>query len=29
LRQAKEEKSSLEDGYRQLAHILANLETER
>jgi len=29
LRQAKEEKSSLDDGYRQLAHILANLETER
>ncbi|MCK1641710.1 flagellar protein export ATPase FliI [Bradyrhizobium sp. 157] len=29
LRQAKEEKSSVDDGYRQLAHILANLETER
>ena len=29
LRQAKEEKSSLDDGYRQLAQILANLETER
>jgi flagellum-specific ATP synthase len=29
LRQAKEEKSSLEDGYRQLAQILVNLETER
>jgi len=29
LRQAKEEKSSLDEGYRQLAHILANLETER
>ncbi|ANV99773.1 flagellar protein export ATPase FliI [Bradyrhizobium icense] len=29
LRQAKDEKSSLDDGYRQLAHILANLETER
>jgi flagellum-specific ATP synthase len=29
LRQAKEEKSSLNDGYGQLAHILGNLETER
>jgi flagellum-specific ATP synthase len=29
LRQAKDEKSSLDDGYRQLAHILTNLETER
>jgi flagellum-specific ATP synthase len=29
LRQAKDEKSSLNDGYRQLAHILTNLETER
>ena len=29
LRQAKEEKSSLDDGYRRLAHILTNLETER
>ena len=29
LRQAKEEKASLDDGYRQLAQILANLETER
>jgi flagellum-specific ATP synthase len=29
LRQAKEEKSSLDAGYRQLAQILANLETER
>jgi flagellum-specific ATP synthase len=29
LRQAKEEKASLDDGYRQLAHILTNLETER
>ena len=29
LRQAKEEKSSLDDGYRQLAQILTNLETER
>ena len=29
LRQAKDEKSSLDDGYRRLAHILANLETER
>ncbi|NOJ44421.1 flagellar protein export ATPase FliI [Bradyrhizobium australiense] len=29
LRQAKDEKSSLDDGYRQLAHILGNLETER
>jgi flagellum-specific ATP synthase len=29
LRQAKDEKSSLDDGYRQLAQILANLETER
>jgi flagellum-specific ATP synthase len=29
LRQAKDEKSSLDEGYRQLAHILANLETER
>jgi flagellum-specific ATP synthase len=29
LRQAKDEKSSLADGYRQLAQILANLETER
>jgi len=29
LRQAKDEKSSLDDGYRQLADILTNLETER
>ncbi|WP_213289182.1 flagellar protein export ATPase FliI [Bradyrhizobium sp. sGM-13] len=29
LRQAKDDKSSLDDGYRQLAQILANLETER
>jgi flagellum-specific ATP synthase len=29
LRQAKDEKSSLADGYRLLAHILTNLETER
>jgi flagellum-specific ATP synthase len=29
LRQAKDEKSSLDDGYRRLAQILANLETER
>ena len=29
LRQAKDEKSSLDNGYRQLAHILTNLETER
>jgi flagellum-specific ATP synthase len=29
LRQAKDEKSSLDHGYRQLAHILTNLETER
>jgi flagellum-specific ATP synthase len=29
LRQAKDEKSSLDDGYRHLAHILTNLETER
>ena len=29
LRQAKDEKSSLDDGYRQLAQILTNLETER
>ena len=29
LRQRKDEKSSLADGYGQLAHILANLETER
>ena len=29
LRQAKDEKSSLADGYGQLAHILGNLETER
>ena len=29
LRQTKDEKSSLDDGYRQLAHILTNLETER
>ena len=29
LRQAKDEKSSLGDGYRQLAEILTNLETER
>jgi len=29
LRQAKDEKSSLADGYRRLAQILANLETER
>jgi len=29
LRQAKDEKSSLNDGYSQLAHILGNLETER
>jgi flagellum-specific ATP synthase len=29
LRQAKDEKSSLDDGYRQLADILTSLETER
>jgi flagellum-specific ATP synthase len=29
LRQAKDEKASLDDGYRQLAQILGNLETER
>ena len=29
LRQAKDERSSLDDGYRQLADILTNLETER
>jgi flagellum-specific ATP synthase len=29
LRQAKDEKSSLDDGYRRLAQILTNLETER
>jgi flagellum-specific ATP synthase len=29
LRQAKDEKSSLEEGYHRLAHILGNLETER
>ncbi|WFU15883.1 flagellar protein export ATPase FliI [Bradyrhizobium sp. CB3481] len=29
LRQAKDEKSTLHDGYRQLALILGNLETER
>ena len=29
LRQAKDEKSSLDHGYRQLAQILTNLETER
>jgi flagellum-specific ATP synthase len=29
LRQAKDEKSSLDDGYRLLAQILTNLETER
>jgi flagellum-specific ATP synthase len=29
LRQAKDEKSSLDDGYRQLAQILTDLETER
>ena len=29
LRQAKDEKSSLNDGYGLLAHILTNLETER
>ena len=29
LRQAKDEVSSLSDGYRQLEQILANLETER
>jgi len=29
LRQAKDEKSSLDGGYRQLADILTNLETER
>jgi len=29
LRQAKDEKSTLSDGYGQLAHILGNLETER
>ncbi len=29
LRQAKDEKTSLGDGYQQLAQILANLETER
>jgi flagellum-specific ATP synthase len=29
LRQAKDESASLGDGYRQLAHMLSNLETER
>ena len=29
LRQGKDENASLADGYRQLAHILGNLETER
>ena len=29
LRQAKDEKASLDDGYRQLAQILTSLETER
>ena len=29
LRQAKDEKSALDDGYRQLAQILTSLETER
>ena len=29
LRQRKDENASLGDGYRQLAQILANLETER
>ena len=29
LRQAKDESTSLGDGYRQLAHMLSNLETER
>ena len=29
LRQAKDEKSSLGEAYRQLAQILTNLETER
>lgn len=29
LRQRKDENASLADGYRQLAHILGNLETER
>jgi flagellum-specific ATP synthase len=29
LRQGKDEKSSLHDGYRQLAQIVGNLETER
>lgn len=29
LRQSKDENASLADGYRQLAHILGNLETER
>src|SRR5256885_7261791 len=29
LRQAKDEKSNLDDGYRRLAQILTNLETER
>jgi flagellum-specific ATP synthase len=29
LRQAKDEKASLGEGYQQLAQILANLETER
>jgi len=29
LRQSKDENASLDDGYRYLAHILGNLETER
>jgi flagellum-specific ATP synthase len=29
LRQRKDENASLGDGYRQLAQILGNLETER
>jgi flagellum-specific ATP synthase len=29
LRQSKDESASLGDGYRQLAQILSNLETER
>ena len=29
LRQARDEKSSLAEGYQQLAQILTNLETER
>jgi flagellum-specific ATP synthase len=29
LRQGKDEKSSLDEGYRQLAQIVGNLETER